>query len=91
LSKFAESKTAEFTQNQKIKIKEKQKFGMNYKADKKALKANNVYKKLLFCAKSKGRCTFATSDFPSENPRTQTRNFPYTKPLATSANLNSEK
>ena len=25
---------------------------------------------------------FVTSDFPSENPRTQTRNFPYTKPLA---------
>jgi len=25
---------------------------------------------------------FATSDFPSENPRTQTRNFPYTNTLA---------
>ncbi len=43
--------------------------------------ANNVYKKLLVSCLNKGRCTFATSDFPSENPRTQTRNFPYTKPL----------
>jgi hypothetical protein len=40
--------------------------------------ANTVYKKLLVLGLNKGRCTFATSDFPSENPRTQTRNFPYT-------------
>jgi len=26
----------------------------------------------------KGRCVFVTSDFPSENPRIQTRNYPYT-------------
>ena len=30
---------------------------------------------------------FATSEFPSEIPRTQTRNYPYTKPLVTSAHL----
>ena len=29
----------------------------------------------------KGSCQFTTSDFPSENPRTQTRNYSYTKPL----------
>ncbi len=39
--------------------------------------ANTIYKKLLFLTKSKGRCTFVTFDFPSKNPRTQTRNFPY--------------
>ncbi|MFV9552531.1 hypothetical protein [Algibacter sp. PT7-4] len=49
---------------------------------------NTVYKKLLFLAKSKGRCTFATSDFPSENPRTQTRNFPYTNTLYAIKNQN---
>ena len=26
----------------------------------------------------KGRCTFATSYYPSENPRTLTHNLPYT-------------
>jgi len=31
---------------------------------------------------NKGSCVFATSDFPAENPRTQTRNYSYTKPLA---------
>ncbi len=31
---------------------------------------------------TKGRCKFTTSDFPAENPRTQTRNYSYTKPLA---------
>ena len=30
----------------------------------------------------KGRCTFVTSEFPSEIPRTQNRNYSYTKPLA---------
>ena len=43
--------------------------------------ANNVYKKLLLLGLNKGRCTFATSEFPSEIPRTQTRNFPYTNTL----------
>jgi hypothetical protein len=27
---------------------------------------------------NKGSCVFATSDFPAENPRTQTRNYSYT-------------
>jgi hypothetical protein len=36
----------------------------------------------------KGRCTFATSEFPSEIPRTQTRNFPYTNTLG---NIENEK
>ena len=27
---------------------------------------------------TKGRCKFTTSDFPAENPRTQTRNYSYT-------------
>ena len=31
---------------------------------------------------TKVSCNFVTSDFPSENPRTQNRNFPYTRPLA---------
>ena len=35
--------------------------------------ANNVYKKLLVLDLNKGSCSFITSDFPSENPRTQKR------------------
>lgn len=31
---------------------------------------------------TKGRCKFTTFDFPAENPRTQTRNYSYTQPLA---------
>jgi len=27
---------------------------------------------------NKGSCTFVTSDFPAENPRTQNRNYSYT-------------
>jgi hypothetical protein len=30
---------------------------------------------------NKGSCVFATSEFPAEIPRTQTRNYSYTKPL----------
>ena len=30
---------------------------------------------------TKGRCCFVTSDFPSENPRTQNRNYSYTNTL----------
>lgn len=37
---------------------------------------------MLILVKSFGRCLFANSDFPAENPRTQTRNFPYTNTLA---------
>jgi hypothetical protein len=37
---------------------------------------------LLILVKPFGRCPFASSDFPAENPRTQTRNVPYTKTLA---------
>jgi len=33
---------------------------------------------------NKGSCVFATSEFPSEIPRTQTRNYSYTKPLPAS-------
>jgi len=40
---------------------------------------------------TKGSCVFATSEFPSEIPRTQTRNYPYTKPLPTIATLNSKR
>ena len=40
--------------------------------------ANKVYKKLLVLAKPKLVARLLASDFPSENPRTQTRNFPYT-------------
>ena len=36
---------------------------------------------MLILVKPFGRCLFASSDFPAENPRTQTRNVPYTKPL----------
>ena len=31
---------------------------------------------------NKGSCVFATSEFPSEIPRTQTRNYSYTRALA---------
>jgi len=37
---------------------------------------------LLILVQPFGRCLFAGSDFPSENPRTQTRNVPYTSTLA---------
>jgi len=37
---------------------------------------------LLILVKPFGCCLFASSDFPAENPRTQTRNVPYTKTLA---------
>jgi len=33
---------------------------------------------LLFLGLNKGRRAFVTSDFPSENPRTQNRNYSYT-------------
>jgi len=36
---------------------------------------------LLILVKPFGRCPFASSDFPKENPRIQTRNVPYTKTL----------
>jgi len=36
---------------------------------------------LLILVKPFGRCPFANSDFPAENPRAQTRNVPYTKTL----------
>ena len=42
---------------------------------------NNVYIKLLNLCLTQGSCIFVTSDFPSENLRTQKRNFTYTKPL----------
>src|SRR5690606_40056359 len=40
-----------------------------------------VYKKLLVLAKSKVVACLPASDFPSENPRPQTRNFPYTNTI----------
>jgi hypothetical protein len=42
---------------------------------------NTVYKKLLVLAKPKLVACLLASDFPSENPRPQTRNFPYTNTL----------
>ena len=44
---------------------------------------NTVYKKLLDLAKPKLVARLLASDFPSENPRTQIRNFPYTPTLPT--------
>ena len=41
-----------------------------------------IKKIAIFRTNFKSRCTFATSDFPTENPRTQKRNSFYTKPLA---------
>ena len=43
---------------------------------------NTVYKKLLVLASTKVVACLLASDFPSENPRPQTRNFPYTNTLA---------
>lgn len=37
---------------------------------------------MLVLAKPKLIARLLASDFPSENPRTQTRNFPYTNTLA---------
>ena len=37
---------------------------------------------MLILVLNKGSCAFVTSDFPAENPRTQNRNYSYTKPLA---------
>ncbi len=42
-----------------------------------------MYKKLLVLANTKLVARLLASDFPSENPRPQTRNFPYTNTLAT--------
>ena len=39
---------------------------------------NKVYKKLLVLPKPKFVARLLASDFPSENPRTQTRNISYT-------------
>jgi len=43
--------------------------------------ANTVYKKLLVLANIKVVACLLASDFPSENPRPQTRNFSYTNTL----------
>jgi hypothetical protein len=40
-----------------------------------------MYKKLLVLANTKFVAYLLASDFPSENPRPQTRNFPYTNTL----------
>jgi len=40
-----------------------------------------VYKKLLVLANTKLVACLLASDFPSENPRPLTRNFPYTTTL----------
>ncbi|WP_232732024.1 hypothetical protein, partial [Confluentibacter lentus] len=47
----------------------------------KARKHNTVYKKLLVLANTKLVACLLASDFPSENPRPETRNFPYTTTL----------
>jgi len=40
---------------------------------------------------NKGSCVFATSVFPSVIPRTQTRNYSYTRPLATISERNEKR
>ena len=52
--------------------------------------ANTVYKKLLVLASTKLVARLLASDFPSENPRPQTRNFPYTNTLVKIAELNKK-
>jgi hypothetical protein len=42
---------------------------------------NSVYKNLLVLAKPKLVACLLASDFPSENPRTQTRNYSYTQTI----------
>ena len=49
--------------------------------DKRKPKANTLYDKLLVLAKLMTVVRLLASDFPSKNPRTQTRNFPYTQTL----------
>ena len=56
----------------------KRKNRLNLNGQKKQRNGNTVYKKLLVLAKPKLIARLLASDFPSENPRTQTRNFPYT-------------
>jgi len=53
--------------------------------------ANTVYKKLLVLASTKLVARLLASDFPSENPRPQTRNFPYTNTLAEMINKQTAK
>jgi hypothetical protein len=43
-----------------------------------------IKKIAIFRTKFKDRCTFATSEFPTEIPRTQKRNSFYTKPVVQS-------
>jgi len=50
-----------------------------------------VYKKLLVLASTKLVARLLASDFPSENPRPQTRNFPYTNTLAEMINKQTAK
>ncbi|PWK21233.1 hypothetical protein LX92_04034 [Maribacter polysiphoniae] len=54
---------------------------MEYYPKRKITNENTLYKKSLVLGLNKGRCKFTTSDFPSENPRMQTRNHSYTKTL----------
>jgi hypothetical protein len=51
---------------------------------------NRAYKKLLFLALPKFFACLLAFDFPSENPRTQTRNFCYVKPYLASVTDNIE-
>ena len=51
---------------------------------------NTVYKKLLVLANTKLVARLPASDFPSENPRPQTRNFPYTNTLVAILTQNNE-
>lgn len=54
---------------------------MEYYPKRKITNENTLYKKSLVLGLNKGRCKFTTSDFPSENPRMQTRNHSYPKTL----------
>ena len=46
-----------------------------------------TYKIIAILCLNKGSCVFATYEFPAEIPRTQTRNYSYTKPLPTIAEI----
>ena len=64
----------EFTQTLKIEKR-------NNLNSEKSTKWQQRIKIIAILCLNKGSCVFATSEFPAEIPRTQTRNYSYTKPL----------
>jgi len=73
----------EFTQTLKIEKR-------NNLNSEKSTKWQQRIKIIAILCLNKGSCVFATSEFPAEIPRTQTRNYSYTKPLGSIADEQSK-